>query len=253
MREERLLARELELHRAARGAREQRGDDLEVERFGAMAEAAADERLDHADARLVHAEAARERQVHVVGHLRHRMQRQPVALGVVLGERRVGLHHRVRDLGVVEALLAHEVRGREAGVDVAERVVDLALDVAGLVRVQQRRVGGARRGGVEVRRQRRDVELDGRQRGARAGGVVGGDRRDRLAAIADALAGERKLVLRDRDDAVGDVAILAGDRRRARRAARGRATVSMRRISPCATGLRRIAPTSAPAAGRSAV
>ena len=165
--EKRLLARELELHRAARGAREQRGDDLEVERFRAMAEAAADERLDHADARLVHAEAAGERQMHVVGHLRHRMERQPVALGVVLGERRVGLHHRVRDLGIVEALLAHEVRGVEAGVDIAERVVDLALDVAGLVGVQQRRVGGARRGGVEVRRQRRDVELDGRQRRAR--------------------------------------------------------------------------------------
>ena len=211
VREERLLARELELHRGARGAREQRRDDLEVQRLRAVAEPAADERLDHANPRFVHPQAAGERQMHVIGNLRHRMERQPVALGVVVGERGVGLHHRVRDLGVVELLLAHEVRGREAGVDVAERLFDLALDVAGLVRVQRRRVGRARRVRVEVRGQQRDVDLDRRQRGTGGGVVVGGHRGDRLAAIANAVAGERKLVLRDRDDPVGDVAVGAGD------------------------------------------
>ena len=91
----------------------------------------------------------------------------------------------------MEALLAHEVRRREARIDVAERLIDLALDVAGLVRVQQRRAGVARCRGVEIRRQRRDVELDQRERGTRGSGVVGGNRRDGLPAIADALAGQR--------------------------------------------------------------
>ena len=65
-------------------------------------------------------QALGEREVHVVRHLRHRLQREAAALGVVLGERRVGLHLRVRDLGVVEARLAHEVRGGEARLGVAE-------------------------------------------------------------------------------------------------------------------------------------
>ena len=49
VREKGLLAREFELHHPTRRAREQRGDHLEVQRFGPMAKAAADERLDHAD------------------------------------------------------------------------------------------------------------------------------------------------------------------------------------------------------------
>jgi hypothetical protein len=71
----------IEAHGAARRAREQAGDDLEVERLGARAEAAAEEGLDDADARLIHLQAARQRKVHVVGHLGHRVQRQPAALG----------------------------------------------------------------------------------------------------------------------------------------------------------------------------
>jgi hypothetical protein len=70
----------------------------------------------------------------------------------------------VRDLGVVEALLANQVAGREAGVDVAESLVDLALEVALLVVVQQDRGLGACVGGLEVRGQRLDVEDDRRQR-----------------------------------------------------------------------------------------
>ena len=222
MGEEALLARELELDRAAGRAREQRRDDLEVERLGAMAEAAADEGLDHADRRLVEREAARQRQVHVVGHLRHRVQRQPAALGVPLGERGVGLHHRVRDFRVVEALLAHEVGRAEPGIRVAEHLLHLALDVAGLVGVQQHRVRRARRRGVEVRGQRLEVQHDRVERRPRGRRVDGRDRGHRLAAIAHALARERELVLGDRNDAVGDVAVLAGDdgghaRHRARR------------------------------------
>jgi hypothetical protein len=69
--DESLLARKLDAHRAARRTREKRGDDLEVEALGAVAEAAADERLDHADRRRAHLQALREREVHVVRHLRH--------------------------------------------------------------------------------------------------------------------------------------------------------------------------------------
>ena len=141
------------------------------------------------------------------------MQRQAVALGVVIGERRIGLHHRVRDLGVMEPLLAHEVGGGKTRNDIAECLIDFAFDVAGFVRVQQRRTGGARGVGGEIRRQRGDVEFDGRERSTGDRGVVGGNRGDGLATIADALARERKLVLRDRDHAVGDIAIIAGDYR----------------------------------------
>ncbi len=71
MGDESLLAGELHHHLAGAGAREQRGDDLEIEGFDAGAEAAADERLDHADARSVHLEASREHQVQVIADLRH--------------------------------------------------------------------------------------------------------------------------------------------------------------------------------------
>jgi hypothetical protein len=56
--EEGLLAALQQAHRAARGARQQAADDLEIERFGAMAEAAADEGLDDADVRRLHLHAA---------------------------------------------------------------------------------------------------------------------------------------------------------------------------------------------------
>jgi hypothetical protein len=72
---------------------------------------------------------------------------------------------------------------------------------------------GARRRRVEVRRQRLEIELDRGERGLRRRGVVGGDGGQRLAAIADAIAGERKLVLRDRDHAVGNRAVVARDHR----------------------------------------
>jgi len=50
MGEEGLLAAEFQAHLAAGGAGQQAGDDLEIERFGAGAKAAADKGLDHPDA-----------------------------------------------------------------------------------------------------------------------------------------------------------------------------------------------------------
>ena len=96
-------------HFAARLARQQRGDDLEIQRLGAAAEAAADMRLDHADARHLHAEDLRQHQVHVVGHLRRGMHGHAVAQRVVFGDRRVQLHLLLADLGAVIGALAHQI------------------------------------------------------------------------------------------------------------------------------------------------
>ena len=98
--EETFLARELHAHRAAGRARQRGGDHLEVQRLDAMAEAAADEGLDDADARAVHAQHLRQRQVQVVGHLGHRMGGQAVGLGLVGGDRGVQLDLAVRHFGI---------------------------------------------------------------------------------------------------------------------------------------------------------
>ncbi len=108
-----LLARELHHHLAGGGARKQRGDDLEVEDLDARAEPAADERLDHANARGVHLQAAREHQVQVVADLRHALHGEPPGERIVLGQAGMRLDLRVVDLGAADALLAHEIgRGK---------------------------------------------------------------------------------------------------------------------------------------------
>ena len=66
---------------------------------------------------------------------------------------------------------------------------------------------------VEVRGKGLDVDVDQLERRARGRLVVGGDGGDRLAAVADAAARERELVLRNRNDAVRHVAVVAGDHR----------------------------------------
>jgi hypothetical protein len=86
MGDEGLLAVDHHAHAAAGAAREQRGDQLDVERFGAAAEAAADMRLDHADLRHVHVEDLRQHQVDVIGHLRAGMHGHALAHGVVFGD-----------------------------------------------------------------------------------------------------------------------------------------------------------------------
>ncbi len=213
MGEDGFLARELHAHGAAGGAREQGDDDLEIERLDARAEAAADVGLDDAHAGGVHAEALGDAQVHVVGHHAHGVQGEVVARGVVAGHRRVRLHLGVGHLGRVVGLLADQVGGGEALRGVAELVVHLTLDVAGLVVVKQRGAWGARLGGVLDDRQFAHVQADQLE------GLLGGlfvHRRDgghRLAEIAHLAARQRELVLRDRQDAVGNVAIFAGDDR----------------------------------------
>ena len=213
VRQEAFLARQLHPDRAAGRARQCGGDHLEVERLDAVAEAAADEGFDDADARAVHAQHPRQRQVQVVRHLGHRVRRQAVALGLVGGHRGIELDLAVRHLGIGGAALQHQVGRREAAVDVAEILLHLALDVAGLVVVQQHRVLGARIGSAEVRGQRLEIEHDRAQCRLGGGLVDGGHRGHRLAAVAHLVARQWPLVLRDRDHTIGCGEVLAGDHR----------------------------------------
>ena len=154
-----------------------------------------------------------QRQVQVVGHLGHRVHRQLPALRVPLRDAGIQLDLPVRDLGTVVAALHHQVGGGEAGVDVAELLLDQALEVAGLVVVQPHGVVGTRRIGLEIGRQAFDLDLHRTQRGLGGVNVVGGHREQRLAAVAHAVARQRPFVLRDRDHAVGGAEVLAGDHR----------------------------------------
>ena len=85
MGDEGFLARQLHHHFAVGGARQQRGDDLEIQRLDARAETAADERLDHADARGIHLQALREHQMQVVADLRHGLHGEPAGHRIVFG------------------------------------------------------------------------------------------------------------------------------------------------------------------------
>ena len=211
MGDEGLLAVDHHAHAAAGAAREQRGDQLDVERFRAATEAAADVRLDHADARHVHVEDLRQHQMHVIGHLRAGVDGHALALGVVARERGVHLHLVLADLGAIVGTLAHEVGALEALLHAAELEQHVALDVVRPLRVvvagalRHRRLRGV------VRGQFAHLELDEAERALGGGVVDGGDRRDRLAAIAHLVARQRVLAARDRQDAEGLVAIGAGD------------------------------------------
>ncbi len=158
--EEAVLAGLLHAHGAARRARQGGGHDLEIERLDAVPEAATHEGLHDAHLRAVDAEALRDGEMQVVRHLRHGVRREAILLGLVLHDGGIALDLAVRDLGVVEGLLAHEIGRGETAVDVAEVLAHLALDVAGLLLVQRHGIGRARIGSAEVRRQGLEVEHD---------------------------------------------------------------------------------------------
>ena len=136
MGDEGFFARRHQPHGAVAFARQQRGDQLNIERLGAAAKAAADMRLDHADARHVHAEGLRQHQVHVVGHLRRGMHGHAVAQRIVFGDGRVHLHLVLADLGAIVAAFAHQIGLGETLLGRAELEQHVALDIAGLLLVQ---------------------------------------------------------------------------------------------------------------------
>ena len=213
MGDEGLLAVDHHAHAAAGLARQKRGDQLDIERLGAAAEAAADMRLDHADARHVHAEDLRQHQVHVIRHLRRGMHGDAVALGVVVGDRRVHLHLVLAHFGAVIGALAHQIGGSEGRFDVAELEIDVALDIfrAMLVKLDGVRRHRCARG--VIGRQFAHLQLDAPQRFLGGRIVDGGDSSDRLAAIAHPFARQRMLGAGDRQYAESLVAIGAGDDR----------------------------------------
>ena len=211
MGEKHLFARQLQLYGAARGARQGRRDHLEVERLDAVAEAAADERLDDAHLRAVDAERLRQHQVKVVRNLADGVHGQAFALGLPVRQGGVEFDLAVRDLGAFIAAFEHQVGAGEAGFDIAELLLDLSLQVAGPVVVQQHRAFCPGLGRAEKGRQRIEHDLDRGQRGARRGFVAGGYGEQRFAAIAHLAARQRPFVLRDRNDAVRRAEFLARD------------------------------------------
>ena len=213
MGDEGLLAVDHEAHAAAGLARQQRRDQFDIERLGAAAEAAADMRLDHADARHVHAEDLRQHQVHVIRHLRRGMHGDAVAHRVVVGDRRVHLHLVLADLGAIVGALAHQIGAGKGRLDVAELEQHVALDIVRAIVVDVDGVRRQRFGGAVIGRQLAHLQLDAPQRLLRRRVVDGGDRGDRLAAIAHAVARQRMLGARDRQHAECLVAVGAGDDR----------------------------------------
>ena len=211
VRDEGLLARELQLDRALGSARQQGSDDLEIEGLGAVPETTTDKGFDDADLRSIEVHALRQNQVHVVRHLRHRVQRQAATFAVPTGQRGVGLHHGVRHFGVMKTLLQHQIRCGEATFDITKSVVHITRNIAGLIVVQLESVGGTRAGGIKAGGQFFQIEHDGVQRSARGRLVHRGHSGDRLATVAHAPTRQRKLVLCNRYHAIGHVALIAGD------------------------------------------
>ena len=196
-----LFAREADLDRAARHAREMGHDDLVIEGVRLAAEPAAVGRRNHADLRGRHDEDPGERAVHVVRRLRRRPESQ-LPVRAEIGERRVLLEGQVRAALVEVQVVVNAVGAREALCRVAELHRDELVDVAGVAVVVDRR----RRGREAVldradRRQRFVPNIDEVERVE--GGVLadGRDRGDRVAHEANAIRAERVLVLRHRQNA----------------------------------------------------
>ena len=209
--DEGLLAAEHDAHRTARRAGQEGRYQLDVEGLGTAAEAAAHMGLYDPDAALLHVEAARQHEVDVERHLGAGVDGHAVPLDVVLGEGGVGLDLRLANLGAVVALLGHEVRRGEAGLDVAELEVGLALDVARPLLVEGRGILGEGGLGRVVGGEGLVADRDALEGGLGRRLVYGGDGGHGLAPVAHAPARERELVHGDGQDAIGLVAILARD------------------------------------------
>ncbi len=203
MGDEGLLARGHQPHTAACTPREQCGNELHVERLGTAAEAAAHVRLDHADARHVHVENLRQHEVHVIGNLSAGVHGHAIALGVVVGGRRVHFHLVLTHLGAAIGRFADKIGVAKTLLHAAQLEQHIALDVAGPVRVDVDGLLRQRRRRRVVGRQFPHSKLDERNRFPRGGIVHRGDGCDRLAAIAHLV----------RQNAESLVAVGAGDDR----------------------------------------
>ena len=213
MGDEGFLAVDHDAHAAAGLARQERRDQFDIERLGAAAEAAADMRLDHADARHVHIEDLRQHQMHVIRHLGGSMHGDAFAHRVVVGDRGVHFHLILADFGAVIGAFAHEIGRRQGRSNVAQLEQHFTLDIARAIIVNGDRVRRQRCRGGMIGGQFAHLQLDPPQRLLCRGVVDCRDGGDRLAAVAYALARQRMLATGDRQHAKGLVAIGAGDDR----------------------------------------
>ena len=130
---------------AGSGTRKQGGDDLKVQHLNSRAEASTNKWFDHSDAGDVHIETACQHQLEVIANLSHALDRESLCLRIKLGKDGVRLNLRVIYFAAADPVLAHEIGLFESRCDVAEDMMDFALDIAGLVVMQQRCAIGARR------------------------------------------------------------------------------------------------------------
>ena len=213
MGDEGLLAVDHGAHDATGLAGQQCGDQFDIQRLGAAAEAAADMRLDHADARHIHLEDVGQHHVHVIRHLGRGMHGDAVAHRVVIGDRGVHLHLHLADFRAIIDALAHQIGIGERVLDIAEFEEHVAFEIAGLLLVQLDGIGRHRGLRGVIAGQFAHRHLDATDRLARGGVIDRSHRRHRLAAIADTIARQRMFAAGDRQHAEGLVAIGAGDDR----------------------------------------
>ncbi len=213
--EEFLLAVEHQLDRSTGRPCQVDADDLERIDVELGAEAAADGRLDDADASRVHVQDLGELALVQERDLGVRIQHQ-VALGVEFGDHTRHAHAAMGHIVQREVVLDDKVRFGLALRHVAMAVVEAHRDVVGASgqadrrararardrRVHQRRVGVERARGVGQRRQVLVFDRDQRQRLARDLLAVGGDRGDLVTLAAHAVALERQVIARDTDRAL---------------------------------------------------
>ena len=219
------------LHRPADPLRQSERERLLGVDVELRAEAAADVRRDHPQARLGHAEDDREPEAQDVRDLGRRPERVLVGRGLV-GRDHAARLDRVRDQALLAVALLHgHGRVAEDALDVAALELPGEAVVRAEVVVEDRRAVGERLLGVDHGRKLLVVDLDELGRVLRQSARLGDHDRDAVALVAHLVGGERAVhrllgVLGDEPDArergrpvVGEVG--AGERPRRRPRPRG--------------------------------
>ena len=208
---EHFFAVQTDLHRTIEQHRRLADDNLMMERIALAAESTAVGGCDDANVCGRERQGLRQRAVHVMRGLGARPQHE-LAVGVERGDGRVLLDRQVRIALIEERVFEHVVGARERGVDVAERERHDLVDIPRVtVLVHARVVVRQALQRVGERAQRLILDIDQIEGFERRQFVARDHRRNRVAHEADAVGGERVLVLADRQDAVGDWKIAAGE------------------------------------------
>ena len=220
---EHLFAREADLHGTVEQPRRLCDHNLVVEGIALAAEAAAVGSRDDSDMRGRHVERLRERPVDVVRRLRARPEHE-LAVGILRRHCGMLLDRQVRIALIEERVLEHLVCIGERASDVSEFERDELVDVAAIaVLVDARVVVLQAVFGRRERPQRFVLDVDQIERFERSQLVACDDGSDRIADEANAIDGERVLVLAHGEDAVRNREVAAvQDEEHARVGARAR-------------------------------